>query len=50
MIQQSHSWEYTQKSKNSNPKRHMNLHVHNDPIDISQDMETTQVPISRPLV
>ena len=42
MIQQSHSWTYIQKSKNSNLKRYMHHIIHSNTIYNSQDMKTTQ--------
>ena len=47
MIQQSHSWQYIQKNENTNLKRYMHPNVHSSTIYDSQDMEATQVSISR---
>ena len=41
MIQQSHSWAYTEKDENSNSKRYMHPYVHISTIYNSQDMEAT---------
>ena len=40
MIQQSHSWEYIQRNKNTNSKRYGHSHVGNRIINKSQGMET----------
>ena len=51
MIQQFHSWAYTEEKKkktlNFNLKRYMYPSGHSSTIYNSQDMEATQVPINR---
>ena len=49
MIQQLHCWVYIRKKKNENTnlKKNMHCNIHNSIIYNSQDMEPTQMPITR---